>query len=123
MENTLPKRRKLPHDRPPWAGDEAIYFITLCCDPRGRNQLCEAPVAWRLFETIEFRHARGEMYVHLCVLMPDHLHGLMSFPSHVSMRKLIADWKESASRRAHVVWQRDFFDHRLRHADSYTEKA
>lgn len=123
MEETLPKRTRIPHERPDWVREDAIFFITVCCEPRGLNQLCHETIASKLFETVEFRQNRGEWYVHLLLLMPDHLHGLISFPTDRSMCKVIYDWKESAARRADIFWQRDFFDHRLRNDEHYIEKA
>jgi putative transposase len=32
------------------------------------------------------------------------------------------DWKRWTARNLGVVWQRDFFDHRLRQNESYREK-
>ena len=123
MDNALPQRKHLPHDRPAWVRDDVIYFITVCCEPRGQNHLCHAVVAERLLETVAFRQERGQWYVHLLLLMPDHVHGLVSFPETVAMRAVVAEWKESVARRAGVQWQRDFFDHRLRSDEHLTEKA
>lgn len=55
--------------------------------------------------------------------MPDHVHGLLMFPKHVTMKNVVDEWKESAARRAGVHWQRDFFDHRLRNDEHEVEKA
>jgi putative transposase len=118
-----PYRKLLPHGTPPWVNDEAIFFITICCIPREANQLCHAATATSLFESIEFRAARGDWFVHLLVLMPDHLHGLISFPRERDMRKVVAGWKEITAKKTGVRWQRDFFDHRLRSNEGYEEKA
>jgi len=123
MTDKFSKRKVLPHDRPSWICEDAIFFITVCCEPREENQLCHEAVASKLFETVEFRQNRGEWYVHLLLMMPDHVHGLISFPTDKSMRKIIQDWKESVARRVGVKWQRDFFDHRLRNDENFVEKA
>jgi REP element-mobilizing transposase RayT len=36
---------------------------------------------------------------------------------------MVERWKRYAARKAQVTWQRDFFDHRLRHDESFIEKA
>lgn len=123
MKDTLPIRKRLPHERPAWVREDAVFFITVCCEPRGENQLCHEVVAGKLFETVAFRHDLSKWYVHLFLLMPDHAHGLISFPNDVSMRQMVSEWKESAARRAGVHWQRDFFDHRLRNDDNFVGKA
>ncbi|MBI2441272.1 MAG: transposase [Lentisphaerae bacterium] len=123
MEGNQPRRKVLPHERPAWVREDAVFFVTVCCEPRGQNQLCRETVAGKLFETVEFRQDKGEWYVHLLILMPDLMHGLISFPLDQSMRQVISEWKESVARRAGVRWQRGFFDHRLRNDEIYVEKA
>jgi len=118
-----PVRQVLPQATPPWVRDQTIFFITVCCADRGANQLCKPPIAKELFEAVEFRTVRHDWYAHLFLLMPDHLHALLSFPRDREMKKVVANWKEITAKRAGVHWQRDFFDHRLRAEESYEEKA
>ena len=115
-------RKKLPHDVPLWVSDEAVWFVTICTLPRGENQLCHRDAANELFETMEFRNERGDWFVTLALLMPDHLHFLVSFPPDAVLRKVIAQWKEISAKKLGVQWQRDFFDHRLRRDESLREK-
>jgi len=119
-----PQRRTLPHTVPWWVRPEQeIFFITVCCKPRIKNQLCTLQVALELFDSIEFRNQKGIWYAHLVVLMPDHLHALASFPPDGSMRKIIVDWKRFLGTNLRIDWQRDFFDHRLRRQESFGLKA
>lgn len=90
---------------------------------RGRNSLCSAENANVIFEATGFRHKANKWYVYLLLLMPDHLHDLVSFPRAKSMRKVVYGFKEMTAKRSGVTWQRDFFDHRLRNDESYEEKA
>ena len=39
------------------------------------------------------------------------------------MRNVIFNWKEITAKKTGVLWQRDFFDHRLRDARAFEEKA
>ncbi len=39
------------------------------------------------------------------------------------MDKAIRDWRRLVAKKAGVVWQDGFFDHRLRGNESYEEKA
>jgi REP element-mobilizing transposase RayT len=120
----LPVRKKLPHERPLWLRpEEQIFFITLCCRRRVKNQLCWPTHARGIFDSIEFRNERKVWYAHLALLMPDHLHALIAFPYEQPMKKIVADWKRFLSTKLKVEWQRDFFDHRLRHEESLREKA
>lgn len=117
-------RRALPHD-PPLSIDttDSIFFITICCKRRGENQLCHDDVAARLFEAVRFYESKHEWFVHLLVLMPDHVHFLASFSIDAEMKDVIARWKRYTSKHAKIQWQRDFFDHRLRGDEGWREKA
>ncbi len=76
-----------------------------------------------IFESVKFRQRRLDWYVALLVLMPDHLHMLASFPRDQEMTKVITGWKSLLARKSGILWQRDFFDHRLRSNESWEEKA
>jgi putative transposase len=117
-----PVRGKLPHGIPPWVKAKAVFFLTLCCAPRGPNQLCHDDVAAAVWDSIDFRQRRGDWSVQLCLLMPDHLHALVRFSNQLDYVKVIANWKEMLAKRTKVCWQRDFFDHRLRSPQSAAEK-
>jgi len=119
----FPERKTLPHGIPSWVTNGADYFITICTQPHGTNQLCFPDKARQIKESLSFRQNRGELWVYLLVLMPDHLHALMSFSPHFGMQKTILDWKRYTCVHIGINWQRDFFDHRLRRGESYIEKA
>ena len=55
--------------------------------------------------------------------MPDHLHALVSFSAEEQMAEVIRDWKRFITRKTSVKWQAGFFDHRLRNAAAFDEKA
>jgi REP element-mobilizing transposase RayT len=55
--------------------------------------------------------------------MPDHVHALLSFSPIPGMRKTMNDWKRYTASALGIEWQRDFFDHRLRHDESFVQKA
>ena len=117
-------RGALPH-QPPLSIDMAkeIFFITISCAARGKNQLCHRQIANVLFEAARFYESRDEWHIHLMLLMPDHVHFLASFAADAKLGDTVARWKRYTSRHAGVQWQRDFFDHRLRREQSYREKA
>ena len=61
---------------------------------------------------------------YLFLLMPDHLHALLSFPpSGKPLKSVVSKWKEWTAKGSGIVWQRDFFEHRLRHDESRREKV
>ncbi|HSA02499.1 MAG TPA: transposase [Candidatus Paceibacterota bacterium] len=119
------QRKYLPHSVPLGIDPQyEIYFITVCCCPKGRNQLAHSDVASGLFETIAFRNDMYCWHARLFLLMPDHAHALMSFPpSGKPIKSVISSWKEWTAKKHGIHWQRDFFEHRLRHDESLSEKA
>jgi putative transposase len=119
-----PQRKKLPHERPLWLRPEdEIFFITVCCEPRGKNQLCYPKIARAIFDSVEFRNRNAVWYARFVCLMPDHLHALISFPYERPMKQIMSDWKRFLTTNLKIESQRDFFDHRLRNEESYREKA
>ena len=54
------------------------------------------------------------MAYHTFLLMPDHVHAVLSFPRDKSMSDVIRDWKRFHKRTYRVMWQEGYFDHRLR---------
>jgi putative transposase len=119
----LPQRKRLPHDAPFSLPDTEIWFVTICCRERGRNQLTREPMAAQLLGSAAFYHERGRWFIHLFLLMPDHLHALVSFDSRESLRGVVCAWKRYQATHHGIIWQRDFFDHRLRRDESFYEKA
>ena len=118
-------RGKLPHDIPLWVDPtKQIYFITINCRVRFHNQLAVPDVAMRLFETVHYRQERFLWWPYLFLLMPDHLHALLSFPpSDKPIRTVVSKWKEWTAKDIGIEWQSDFFEHRLRQDESRMEKA
>jgi putative transposase len=120
-----PSRKRLPHDVPLWIDpSKAHYFITVGCRQRGENQLANNHLVEQLFETIKHRNTAGIWYVHLAMIMPDHVHLLISFPdTEKRVQTVISKWKEWTAKTLAIDWQRDFFEHRLRKEESLHEKA
>jgi REP-associated tyrosine transposase len=121
----MPNRKSLPHQVPLWVDPQKeIYFITINCEERFKNQLALPDIANHLFETVKHRHEKFLWWPHLFLFMPDHLHALLSFPpSGKPMKTIVSKWKEWTAKEMGIVWQRDFFEHRLRHDESRREKA
>ncbi|MCO5068420.1 MAG: transposase [Kiritimatiellae bacterium] len=117
-----PIRKRLSHEIPSWVPNGSLYFITINTIPRHMNQLCQPELAEWLWDSIEHRIERNEWYIHLFLLMPDHLHAVMSFPREQAIAGTIGQWKRYVSREKRITWQRDFFEHRLRNDENLVEK-
>ena len=115
-------RKSLPHAIPNWVGNAADFFITINCSPRGKNQLALPETASAIERSLLHQQSSGAWWVHMLLLMPDHLHALVSFSHEASLQRTIQNWKRFLARQEGIVWQRDFFDHRLRNNESLAEK-
>ncbi|HWH68864.1 MAG TPA: hypothetical protein VNT26_05735 [Candidatus Sulfotelmatobacter sp.] len=120
-----PQRKHLPHAVPLWVDPQKeVYFLSINCHTRGVNQLAHPAIAKALLETIAFRQQQHLWFAHLFLLMPDHVHGLVSIPpSPRPLDGVVRDWKRWTARHLRIAWQDDFFEHRLRNDESARAKA
>ena len=117
MDNSseFPKRKSLGHTRPAWLTEDAVmYHIVICAETRSINSFCHDAAAGKIIQSIQFYETKGLWVPYLIVLMPDHIHGIWSFPDNQSMSSVISRWKSYLNRNAGLHFQKNFFDHRLR---------
>jgi putative transposase len=121
----LQSRKPLPHDIPLWINStKETYFITICCERRGKNQLAIESVANLLFERVAYRNEQGIWFASFVLLMPDHILFVVSFPDNGRrMQTTVSKWKGWTAKELAIEWQRDFFEHRLRRGESARQKA
>ena len=109
----FPKR--LHHEVPAWVDDGALFHIHIALDRECSRDILTAPrLATALLDSARFYEANHKWYITLFILMPDHLHGLLSFGREKAMSEVVRDWKRFHKRTNKIVWQENFFDHRLR---------
>jgi putative transposase len=116
-------RHRLPHEIPPWVSDpeKETFFLTLCVQNRHDAPLLRHDRPAKILEAIRFYHAQEKWWIHLALVMPDHLHLIAYFPG--DMPTTVQKWKHWTARNLNIDWQRDFFDHRLRRDESFAEKS
>ena len=115
---------KLYHKTPAWVVDGAIFHIRIRVDDSNSVPLTHEPLAERLLDSVRFYEESARWYPHLFLLMPDQLHALLAFDLRAdSMAHVIGDWKGFHKRKNGVMWQENFFDHRIRHREECDEKA
>ena len=111
----LPQRKWLRHKIPSQVPDlDPVFFLTICCQKRGPNQLSNPSIWPSLLETITRRNESKTWHYSLFLAMPDHIHGIFRFAGQKPMKEIIADWKRWTPRQLGIEWQKGFFDHRLR---------
>jgi putative transposase len=107
--------RRLHHSVPHWVEPGALFHIGIALDRVKEQQaLTEPALAQAVLHSAKFYEVRMLWHITLFLLMPDHLHALLSFARDESMSEVIRDWKRFHTRKNGVLWQEGYFDHRLR---------
>jgi putative transposase len=105
---------------PPRSDGTGTYFVTTATF--NRRRLFQVAVNAELFlETLQHYRREGHYKLHAFVVMPDHVHLLIT-PQHLSIERVVGFIKGSFSHRLGLkfpVWQRGFTDHRIRDSDEF----
>ncbi len=116
----LPTRRKLPHGPPPFpVHGPIVQFVTVNAAKRGGMPFLA--VAEKILDAARFYHEHGRWYLHLLLVMTDHLHMLANFPSG-NGKATCGAWKGFLRKTAGVCFQSDCFEHRIRNEREFAEK-
>src|SRR5262245_10204384 len=107
---SLPDRKHLYHETPPWVANGACYFVTICATPRHENQLATAERAPRILESVVRYHEIGTWWVHLFLLMSDHVHALLVVAPQKTLEHTVRAWKSWQTKTRGIAWQHGFFD-------------
>jgi len=91
---------------PHWVEPGALFHIRIGLDrEKEQKALTEPALARSILDSAKFYEAKMRWHIALFVLMPDHLHALLSFARDESMSEVIRDWKRFHVRRNGVAWQ------------------
>ena len=93
----------------------ALFHIRIALD-RNKEQpaLTDPTLAQSILDSAPLYQEKERWHISLFLIMPDHLHALLSFRRDQAMSRVIGDWKHFHARNNGVVWQEGYFDHRLR---------
>jgi putative transposase len=107
---------------PHWVEPGALFHIRSALDrEKEQKALTDPPLVQAILDPAKFYEARLRWHITLFLLLPDHLHALLSFARDESMSDVIRDWKRFHARMNHVIWPAGYFDRRLR-ADERGER-
>jgi len=104
----------LPHAIPGWVPENSLWFVTINAGARGLNSLAKDDVFRAIRAAFAHHEERHHCRLVLLVVMPDHLHCLLHVNRTYGLARLMSDLKSYLARAHGIVWQRNFFDHRLR---------
>ncbi len=101
------------------------HFVTFCC--YHRRPLLTTDASRRTFEAAleRVRHA-FKLHVFAYVIMPEHVHLLLSEPEQGLLSEALKSLKQSVSRRligdAEHFWQKRYYDFNIRNYPQFVEK-
>lgn len=98
----------------------AHYFLTLCCEPRIPVLTATTAVS-AIRQEITAIEPDDHWIVRGAVVMPDHVHLLITLGDSLPLGKAVARLKSKTRRNLliqGVKWQDNYFEHRLRPEDS-----
>jgi len=86
--------QRLHHTVPHWVEPGALFHIRIALNrEKEQKALIGPPLAQGILDSAKFYGAKLRWHITLFLLMPDHLHALLSFPRDQSMSELIRGWK------------------------------
>ena len=107
--------QRLYHKVPHWVEPGALFPIRIALDrEKEQKALTEPALAQAILDSAKFYEGKMRWHITLFLLMPDHLHALLSFARDESMSEVIRGWKRFHTRTNQVIWQEGYFDHRQR---------
>jgi REP element-mobilizing transposase RayT len=109
-----PKRRSndLLRGRQSLAG--ANYFVTFCTFSRAKLLTSERARSAAPIACINLVEAKDAIIL-AGTVMPDHVHLFLQLGTRLSLDRVVAKWKSRIHRSdPDIIWQANFFEHRLR---------
>jgi putative transposase len=106
----------------PWLS-RPTYFVTISCAAHGTNTLCSPAISNQLFAAIDYYQTLQRWHVSLALLMPDHVHALVSSSENESIAASCAAWKRFTARDTNIRWQNGIFNRRVTGRESLEEGA
>jgi putative transposase len=114
-------RKELGHQDLPfevaWSCD---FYVTICAEPRRQNHFCRDPVGSAVLSSARHYQNLCKWGVHLLLLMPDHLHLVVTPYLGYDITGLITSLKRFLTRSYRLKFQRNFFEHRIRNSENFS---
>ena len=106
--------KRLYHETPSWVRSGSVFHIRIRCHQKNKTPLTDYSLGIQILDSVIYYQEKGNWYCRLFVLMPDHLHALLSFNPEKNMSEWIGIWKKYHHRNNYIKWQENYFDHRIR---------
>ncbi len=114
---------RLAHQTPAWVESGATYHIRISIERDYPLRLTDPKIGPALLDSARHYHEHTRWSCRLFLLMPDHLHALLTFHYDKDMGAIVASWKGYQTKRLGISWQGNYFDHRIRDRGELQKKA
>jgi putative transposase len=114
--------KRLQHEVPSWVAFGALFHIRIRSAANNPIALTDSVLGAKLLDSVRFYSEKHRWHVRIFLLMPDHLHALLAFPGQEAMAAVIGQWKAYHAKNSKIVWQENFFDHRIRNDEQVDAK-
>jgi putative transposase len=120
VTNIMYFRKDLGHqDVPQEVAWNCDFYVTICAVPRNQNHLCRDPVGSSVLSSARHYEHLAKWTIHVVLLMPDHLHLVVTPHLGHDITELVKSWKRYLARTYRLPFQRNFFEHRIRNHETF----
>jgi putative transposase len=112
--------QRLHHNTPEWVPEGAVFHIRIRSQKDG-TILTTDSTAKALLNSVAVYADQRRWSCFLFLIMPDHIHGLFSCSTN-GMSRLFGNWKRYHANQLGIMWQDNFYDHRIRSQQEFTDK-
>ena len=107
--------QRLHHSVPYWVDEVALFHIRIRLErTESQISLIDPDLAPLILDSALFYQEKHRWHITIFNLMPVHLHAMLSFPRDQAMSVVVGNWKKFHQTKQGVLWQENYFDHRLR---------
>ena len=103
---TTPRHPHFNHKLPLWIDpNSATFFITITAQKRGVNHFCKPGIGTDALDAARKYHNDQRWFCWIIVLMPDHVHMLVTMAPDRDLAKTVGMWKRWLWKKRGIEWQ------------------
>jgi putative transposase len=107
---------RLRHETPGWVKSGSVFHVRVRAALPQTPLLTDPCLARALIAAAKRYHELDHWWCELFLVMPNHVHAMLAFRLDADMSVVVSNWKRGVARFQHVLWQSNYFDHRIRSA-------
>jgi putative transposase len=101
----MPFPERLHHQVPSWVDDGSAFHIRIRSGSSESWLDDEGVRARALLNAAQFYHEHQRWFCRLILIIPHHLHAILSFSRDEQMSKVLVAWKSVLAKNQNIEWQ------------------